>query len=132
MKIKRFQQLYENLNQDQIKKIYDEFMVYINSDDEDELGYDNSDLFDFAGEIANKYDMSLTDIQELLDTYPNDWNIQTFFGDLIEQDRKEKDTAAELDEYIRKTLGKYGVKVNDDAIQAVKEILNKVERSNSL
>ena len=130
MRIKKFEQLYESISQDKIKEIYDEFMGYVNAEEEGEIdfSYTNSELFGFAGKIFNKYNLTMTDVQEIVDTYPDEWNITTFFGDIIEQDKKEKEEASELDEFIRQTLGKHGVDVTDDAVNAVHEILKEYKK----
>lgn len=126
MKIKRFDQLNESLTSDQMEEIRKKFMGYVNAEEEGEIDfeYTNSELLDFAHEIAQDYKLSLEDVQQLLDTYPNDWHVTTFFGDIIESDIKQKEEAAELDEYIRQTLGKHNVNVTDDTVKAVKEILD--------
>ena len=128
MRIKKFEQLNENLSQDKMKEIYDEFMGYVNAEENEEIDfeYTNGELFDFAGEISLKHHMDMTDIKDFISHYPNDWHIETFFGDLINQDNKIKETEQKQIDIIKEELGKVGVEVTDEVIGAVNNIMFRI------
>lgn len=130
MKIKKFDQLNESISKDKIKEIYDEFMGYVNAEENGEIdfSYQNSELFGFAYDIYQEYNLTLTDVQEIIDTYPDEWNITTFFGDIIDQDRRDKEAEDVEYKFITDTLSKHNVDITEDAVNAVREILAKYKR----
>jgi len=129
MRIKRFEQLNESITKDTIKKIYDEYMSIVNADEEDEeFSYESSEFAEFAHDIYKKYDLTLTDVQEIIDTYPHEWYITTYFGDIIDQDRRDKEAESVEYKFITDTLSKHNVDPTEEAVDAVREILSKYRR----
>ena len=74
-----------------LEKFYNEMKKFVNSDDNE--GYSVTDYLSEVGDMMNRYDLSTEDLQEIVDSYPNDSDIERFVKGQLEFEIEEKNEA---------------------------------------
>jgi len=71
-----------------LEKFYIEMKKFVN--DDDYCSYTMSDYLSEIGEMMNRYDLSTEDLQEIVDSYPNDSDVERFVKGQLDFEIEEK------------------------------------------
>ena len=134
--IKKSEQLNEGISQDRMKEFRDKVSHMIKTWDEDleedeENRLQHNELVEEVGNIMDRLNLSTQDIRDVVAAYPDDYYIIDYVKPLIEYEDEQTSKDNEIDKFIRQTLGKHGVDVTDDSVNAVQEILTGIEKGKS-
>ena len=95
MRLKKFEN-YEKLNENK----YDEFVSKLNSyidydEDEIEQGDEpsNVDIFSYVGDLSNEFKFDTNDLQNIVDEYKDDFNVQLYVKGELEYELKNSNTS---------------------------------------
>ena len=97
MKIKKYNQLFENISNIEIENFYNKVKQIINNDEyEESEELSNIDLLSEIGDEMNKRNLTTDDLKKIVDKYPNDWYIDTYVKGQLEYELGQNDNKDKL------------------------------------
>lgn len=71
---------------------------FVNSDDN---GYSVGYYMEEVGEMMNTYGLSTEDLQEIVDTYPNDWDVNKYVAEQLKFELEEQKETEKINNLLK-------------------------------
>ena len=89
------------MNKQDVKKFYKELIQIVDNEN-----YCNVDKCSETCKLMNKMNMSTDDIQQVVNSYPNDWNIENYVKPILEDELKYEKMKVDLDLFCKEKIFK--------------------------